>query len=394
MPHSSPKVSLLVWNLSTNDGVIRALLLSEALKRLDLDVEIVGFQFGESLYAAIPKTVPIRAIAAAPYPQFFRSIAQLLPQIEGDILYAVKPQPGSFGVALLKRWLERSKKPLILDIDDWELSWHGGDAFCYDWNPRQVLRDLFKLNGALRRPDHPVYLQLMEQWIDRADAVTVHNSFLQKRFGGLLVPNGKDVDLFDPQRYDSQVSRAKYGLSDYRVLMFPGAPRPYKGLEDTLTALDRLNQPDLRLAIVGGNPYDDYDEQLKQQWGQWIIHLPRQPADRMPELIAAADVIVIPQRDTAATQAQFPLKLTDGMAMAKPILSTRVGDIPQILGNTGYLVDPSAPNQLAAQIKSIFANWPEAIDRGRRARQRCVTDYSLDAMSRQLAIVLENCFSP
>ncbi|WP_088892106.1 glycosyltransferase family 4 protein [Leptolyngbya ohadii] len=388
---SRGKVSLLVWNLSTNDGAIRALLLSEALKRLDFQVEIVGFRFGDSLYSAIPDSIPICAIAGTQYPQFFRSIAQLLPQIQGDILYAVKPQPGSFGVALLKRWLSRSRKPLILDIDDWELSWHGGDDFRYDWRARRVLRDLLKSQGALRRPDHPLYLQWMERLIDRADDVTTHTSFLQQRFGGVSVPNGKDVDLFDPQPYDPEACRAKYGLLDYRVLMFPGAPRPYKGLEDILTALDLLNQPDLRLAIVGGNPYDDYDEQLKRQWGRWLIQLPRQSADRMPELIAAAHAIVIPQRDTAATRAQFPLKITDGMAMAKPILSTRVGDIPHILGDTGYLVDANSPEQLAAQINSIFANPAEAIDRGQRARQRCIEHYSLDAMSRQIAPVLENC---
>jgi glycosyltransferase involved in cell wall biosynthesis len=395
---SPKKVSLLVWNLSTNDGVIRALLLSEALKRIGFDVEIVGFRFGQSLYSAIPETIPIRVVEATQYPQFFGSIAQLLPQIQGDILYAIKPQPGSFGVALLKQWLDarqfsfgrnRTRKPLILDIDDWEMSWHGGDSFRYNWQPRQVLRDLLKPTGALLRPDHPVYLQTMERLIDRADAVTVHTSFLQKRFGGVFVPNGKDVDLFDPQHYDPETCRAKYGLSGYRVLMFPGAPRPYKGLEDVLTAIDLLNQPDLRLAIVGGNPYDDYDEQLKQQWGRWLIHLPRQPADRMPELIAAAHLIIIPQRNTAATQAQFPLKLTDGMSMAKPILSTRVGDIPQILGDTGYLVDPGSPEQLAAQIIHIFAHPAEAIDRGQRARQRCKENYSLEAMSRQLTLVLQ-----
>jgi glycosyltransferase involved in cell wall biosynthesis len=111
----------------------------------------------------------------------------------------------------------------------------------------------------------------------------------------------------------------------------------------------------------------------------------------MPEAIAASDIVVVPQRDTPAAQAQFPLKITDGMAMAKPILATRVGDIPQILGNTGYLVDPSSPTQLAAEITHIFANPAEAIDRGRRARERCREHYSLEAMSHRLAPVLENC---
>jgi len=157
--------------------------------------------------------------------------------------------------------------------------------------------------------------------------------------------------------------------------------------------LDVLNQPDLRLVIVGGSPYDDYDNQLMKRWGRWIIKLPKTPYDAMPSVIAAADVIVVPQRDTPAAQAQFPLKLTDGMAMAKPILSTQVGDIPNILGDTGYLVDAGAPEQLAAAIQQIFAEPGVAIAQGKKARARCTEHYSIDAMSHQLSAVIHQLVS-
>src|SRR5207244_1939442 len=38
---------------------------------------------------------------------------------DGDVLFASKPRPTSFGVGLLAR--RRPRRPLILDIDDWEL---------------------------------------------------------------------------------------------------------------------------------------------------------------------------------------------------------------------------------------------------------------------------------
>jgi glycosyltransferase involved in cell wall biosynthesis len=380
------KISILVWNLATNDGAIRAALLAEALKRLDYEVEIVGFLFGDSVYSALSDQFPVRYVKGCAYPQFLGAVHQLLQQIQGDLIYAIKPQPASLGVALLKRLMAR--RPVILDIDDWELSWHGGDAYHYDWNIKRFVKDLITPKGELRRPDHPLYLQGMEKLVRQADAITVHNSFLYERFGGAFVPNGKDTSLFDPQQYNAQRLKADYGLSAYRTLMFPGAPRPYKGLEDVLAALDLLNEPDLRLVIVGGSPYDDYDQQLIGRWSNRIIQLPRQPAHRMPEIVAAADVIVVPQRDTAATRAQFPLKLTDGMAMAKPILASRVGDIPIILGNTGYLVDPSSPEQIAMTIQSIFADPTTAAQKGACARQRCIEHYSIEAMAASLSSVI------
>jgi glycosyltransferase involved in cell wall biosynthesis len=108
----------------------------------------------------------------------------------------------------------------------------------------------------------------------------------------------------------------------------------------------------------------------------------------MPDVIAAAHIVVVPQRDTPETRAQFPLKLTDGMAMAKPVLSTRVGDIPEILGETGYLVDPESPEQLAEKIKFIFENIEEANKQGSKARERCVEKYSLEAMASTLAEII------
>ncbi len=41
------KISILVWNLSTNDGYIRASLLQKSLMQLGYEVEILGFLFGK-----------------------------------------------------------------------------------------------------------------------------------------------------------------------------------------------------------------------------------------------------------------------------------------------------------------------------------------------------------
>ncbi|MEH1908307.1 MAG: glycosyltransferase family 4 protein [Nostoc sp.] len=372
------KVSLVVSDLS-GGGSVRAFLLAQVLKKIDYEVEIIGFLFGQELYAIPPVGIPVVAIDGTNYPEFFTSAKKLWQKLDGDIIYAVKPKPTSFGVSLLHKLA--SRRPLLLDMDDWELSWHGGFEWKYRASLKQFGRDILKKNGALRFPDHPLYLQWMESLVSRANGITIDTQFLQNRFGGVYLPNGKDTAMFDPEKYNPEVSRERYGLTKYRVLMFPGAPRPHKGVEDVLIALDQLNQQDLKLVIVGGSPYDDYDEQLIHKWGRWIIKLPKCPVEVMPEVVAAAHVVVVPQRDSVIARAQFPLKLTDGMAMAKPVLSTRVGDIPEILAETGYLVDPSCPQQIATQIQLIFADVEQAKERGRKARERCLEKYSLEAMA-------------
>lgn len=380
------KISVLAPDLSGGGGT-RVYLIAKVLQKLGYDVTVFGFLFGENLYPQPPISIPVTYVSGCNYPQIFNSGFNLLKEIDGDILYAIKPRPTSLGIALLKRL--QSKKPVILDIDDWELSWFGGDKWQYKPSLKQLMRDLLKQDGALRNPQYPLYIKWSEKLIEQADAITINTRFLEYRYGGTYLPNGKDTDLFNPEKFDSQACREKYGLSEYKVLMFPGTVRPHKGVEDVLIALDQLNQPELKLVLVGGRDIGDgYEESLINKWSKWIIKLPPQPLESMPEVIAAAHIMVVPQRAEKTAIAQFPIKLTDGMAMAKPIIATRVGDIPEILADTGFLVDSQSPEQIATTIQQIFNNWDEATNKGIEARQRCVNNYSLDNMAKILNQVI------
>ena len=381
------KVSVLAPDLSGGGGT-RVYLIAKVLQRLGYEANVYGFLFGEQIYPQPPNSIPVNYVQGCNYPNMIRSSLDLLRVIDGDILYAIKPRPTSFGIGLIKAFT--SKKPLILDIDDWEMSWFGGDDWQYKPTIKQLARDLLKSDGSLRNPQYPLYIQWSEKLISQANAITVNNKFLEYRYGGTYLPNGRDTKLFNPDKFDSDESRAKYGLGDYKVLMFPGTARPHKGLEDVLIALEQINQPDYRLILVGGREIgDQYLDQLLARWGKWIIRLPAQPLDEMPEVVAAAHIIVVPQRIQATALAQFPIKLTDGMAMAKPIISTKVGDIPEILQNTGFVVEPDSPEQIAEMITTIFDNYPEALEKGKKARDRCINHYSVDKMALTLAKVID-----
>jgi glycosyltransferase involved in cell wall biosynthesis len=384
----SAKISVIAPDLSGGGGT-RVYLVAKVLQKLNFQVEVVGFAFQEKIYPLPPDNLPVKLIKGCNYPTFFKSIQESLKAIDGDIIYTIKPRATSFGVGLIQQFLK--KRPLFLDIDDWEMSWFGGDNWQYKPKLKQLLRDILKNNGVLKDPQHPLYLKWCENLISKADLITVNTEFLQKRYGGIYLPNGKDTHLFDPNHFNPEVSREKYGLSHYRILMFPGTARPHKGIEDVIEALNYLNWTDLRLVLVGGRDIGDrYLEQLIELGNKWIIQLPSIPLDQMPEVVSAAHIIVIPQRETATANAQCPIKLSDGMAMAKPIIATRVGEIPKVLGETGYLVDPQSPQQIATQIEAIFQNLDQANHLGWQARKRCIKYYSIDAM----AALLDQAIAP
>jgi glycosyltransferase involved in cell wall biosynthesis len=381
------KISVLAPDLS-GGGSTRVYLLAEVLQKLNYEVKVLGFAFRQPLYPPPPSHLTVEWISGCDYPQFIIATWKLLQKIDGDIIYAVKPRPTSLGIALLKRL--QTHKPVILDIDDWEMSWFGGDYWGYHPTPKQFLRDSLKKDGVLRNPQYQLYLKWTQNLIKYADAITINTNFLKDKYGGTYLPHGKDTYRFDPDKFSPEKSREKYGFSNDKILMFPGTVRPHKGIEDILTAMDLLNREDLKLVLVGGRVIEDgYVDRLINKWQRWIIKLPQQPIEKMPEIIAAAHVIVVPQQLTKTSQAQFPIKLTDGMAMAKPILATKVGDIPEILGETGYLVDPGSPEQLANKIDWIFNHLEEAEIKGQQARERCIKNYSIESMATILSEIIE-----
>lgn len=399
---SSPqakRISIVAPDLA-GGGMTRAYALAQALVHAGHEVEIMGVRLTNGLlYPVPPSNIKVTEITG--HGRLY-SLLKLVMKLDGDIVYAIKPRVSSYGVALLRRWISRS--PVILDIDDCEVSEMNAASDRLVVSSMSASRSakgvVGRLEGWLRsllreyrrslNPSSARYTRWMIKVICRADAVTVNTRYLQDVYGGTYVPQCKDTSKFDPDKYAPEDSRRRYGLSAYIVLMFPGTARPHKGLEDILVAMEALQNPDLRLVIVGGRSSgESYIAQLTRRWGNLIVRLPVFSQEKMPDVLAAAHVIVIPQRDTAIARAQFPMKLTDGMAMAKPIITTKVGDIPEILGNSGYTVLPSSPDQLEKVLKDVIRDPSAAMSRGKKARDRLVTSYSLSAVGPLLSDVIE-----
>lgn len=379
------KISLLASDLCGR-GSRRAYLLAEVLKQLDFEVKVWGFSDQENLDPLPPMGVNIQWVRAGSYPQILGSIKSLLKEIDGSILLPVKLKPTSFGVALLKRL--RSRQPVVLDLDGWELSYIQDNSP----NPSSLggkLSNLLSPEGMLRNPDSGIYLQLSEKLMGQADAITVSSKLLEAKVGGTYLPNGTDVKLFDYQKYDHQTSKERYGLSGLKILMFAGTALEYRGLEDILAALDRLNRPEIRLMLVGGKGEGEpYVQKLLASKPQWVIKTPQIPREQMPDIFSLADLVVLPWRENLLCAQEVPLQLTEAMAMGKPILATPIGDLPDILGNTGYLVNPGAIEEMASQIADILDNPDSAAAQGLKARERCVNYYSFEKMGAILAKIL------
>jgi glycosyltransferase involved in cell wall biosynthesis len=370
------KISVLAFDLSDN-ATGRADLLARLLAPR-WEVEVVGPRFGAEVWRpALGGAVVHRALAVGParrYPAFARLWRDLLARADGDVLYASKPRPTSYGAALLAR--RRRRRPLLLDIDDWEVGFFRRAGA---WGTLGRALNLGNPNGL-------PWTWLMERLAARADAITVASRFLQRRFGGTLIPHVRDTEAWDPARYDRAEARARIGVGAERVVMFLGTPRGHKGVDDLVDAVGALGG-DVRLVLVGA----DAASEAGRRWAahSWVRLVGEIPFDDVPRYLVAADAVAVPQRATSDTVGQVPAKIFDAMALARPVVSTAVSMIPEILDGCGVLVPPGDVIALAAALRRLLDDPASAAELGRRARARCQERYSFTAARAALFPLVE-----
>ena len=382
---SNMKISILTPDFS-NNCFARAWLLAKILQ-VHYDVEIIGPAFSEGIWKPLQTSCDFAIKMVKGYPNGRFELRKGLRSVSGDVVYASKPLMASFGVGLVKKIMNR--KPLILDIDDWEIGF--GQEFYGSLNWLKKINDFRMSISNLRSPHYSVILDRLTLL---ADHTTVSSKVLQAKYGGTVISHGRDVCCFDPQKFDRDELRKKYlHLENQKIFVvgFLGTPRPHKGVEDLVCAISFLRNEDVSLMILGMRE-DAYCRRLqyeikRSELQDRVFFFPEQPFNKLPEFLSMVDLVVIPQREKAASFGQVPAKIFDAMSMAKPIIASRVSDIPEILNGCGWTVDPQNPQQLAEVMLYALSHPFESQRIGKKAREKCKQEYSWSTLSKRLANV-------
>lgn len=157
--------------------------------------------------------------------------------------------------------------------------------------------------------------------------------------------------------------------------------RPEKSHETLIAAAAQLAEacPGLRYQIVGEGSRRHELEALARARGVGDILEFLGHREDVPELLAAADVFVLPSRSEA-----FPNGAIEAMAAGLPVVACAVGGLLDLIetGRTGILVPPSDPEPLAAALLSLYEHPDRARAMGIEARREVRSRYSFERMVR------------
>jgi glycosyltransferase involved in cell wall biosynthesis len=186
----------------------------------------------------------------------------------------------------------------------------------------------------------------------------------------------------DPAQFSTSADRgvrAEFGFADDDpVVGIVARFRPEKDhvnlLRAARTVVDEL--PRARFLIIGDGPTLPQVEALCTELQLTPnVHFAGL-RDDVPRLLQTIDVFVL----SSATVECFPIALLEAMACARPAVCTAIGGIPEMIndGETGYLVPPKDPQELAAGLVRLLRDPQTARRMGRAARARVEAEFTLD----------------
>jgi len=204
-----------------------------------------------------------------------------------------------------------------------------------------------------------------------------------------FVPNGYDEDRFDPSVGGGE-ARERYALGDARVVVYITTFHRFEAeLHRTALAAFKLASrevPDAKMLVVGGGNLDVPPLIADLQLQGRVVYAGRVPREKIPQIIAAADVAIHVISDHAFHRSGSPMVMPEYMAMGKAIVAPRIGELAFALqGGSGLLVDRSDPRLLAEGLVRLLKDSALREVVGREALRRARAEYSYRVLAQRLS---------
>jgi glycosyltransferase involved in cell wall biosynthesis len=206
------------------------------------------------------------------------------------------------------------------------------------------------------------------------------------------VRNGVALDRFRPDSPGRGEARARLGARPGDCLVL------YAGTHGISHALPRVadaaallaGQP-VRFAFVGdGSDKPRLRRRVAELGLDNVTMATAVPPGQVPELLAAADICLVPLRDVPLFATFIPSKMFEYLAAGKPVIGSVTGEPAQILREAGAVVVPPEDSEaLAGAIASLAADPARRAAIGQQGRAYVEKFFDRAELARQYRKILE-----
>ena len=205
-----------------------------------------------------------------------------------------------------------------------------------------------------------------------------------------VVPNAVDIDRFNPQNKGDFI-RDKFVEDDEPLALFVGRLVPHKGIGILIRALEYLQNG--KLLIIGDGPYLNWLKQLTKKLNleERVVFVGPISDYWLPAYYAATDVVVLPS--TSRLEA-FGIVGLEAMASGKPLVLSDIPGVRDVISSDeGFIVEPLDPEAIAHALEKIW-DYPEnAKQMGLKGRERVVSMFSWEKVSKDVEKIFKEIIS-
>lgn len=170
----------------------------------------------------------------------------------------------------------------------------------------------------------------------------------------LVMPSAlPNIDHFARPETRRQEGRDRWGLRNELIFGFVGRLVPEKGIAWLLESWRGAELDDqARLVFVGEGPMEPLIRSAAMTDSRIRLVGP-EPIERIPAVMAALDVLVLPSLTTRDWCEQFGRVLIEAFASERPVIASDSGAIPEVVADAGLLVREGVVAELAAALQRV-----------------------------------------
>ncbi|WP_062436225.1 glycosyltransferase family 4 protein [Herbidospora daliensis] len=209
--------------------------------------------------------------------------------------------------------------------------------------------------------------------VSESSVADIHRDFRVPQSNLRLIPLGVDTRFFHPR---PELPRRKGS-----IVAVASADSPMKGVATLLRAVAKLStERDVNLTVVSkptpGGPTEQLVAELSLHDRVRFVH--GITDDELGELIATSEVSVVP-----SLYEGFSLPAVEHMACGTPLIASRTGALPEVVGDAAVQVAPGDPEELAATLRRLIDSPDLREEYGKRGFDRVMERYAWPVVARK-----------
>jgi glycosyltransferase involved in cell wall biosynthesis len=290
------------------------------------------------------------------YTSFMGMAAAVSPRAgRPDVVLATTP-PLFTGVAgwAIARMM---RAPLVLDVRD---LWPAAATSLRQISPGLSTSAAELIERRLYRAAAAV-VAVTQPFCEHIDAIR------QKPPSTTLIPNGTLEQFFSENGAGNRL-----GVGDDRFLVtFAGTHGIAQALPSALEAAERARE-DADFAFIGEGPVKQLIVDQARERNLANVHFhPQVPLEEITPILRASDALLVTLSSHPTFEQFLPSKLTDFMAVGRPVLLAAAGESARLVESVGagVVVPPEDPDALADAVRWLHEHPEEAEEMGRRGRE-------------------------